>query len=78
MFYCCDVLYNRGRPTSLVLLLRVQVAKLSFPLGGHPSLSLHDLLCVARASRRVVSLRLVGVLEVLALALGRAVTAVLV
>lgn len=60
-------LYSRGRPTSLVLLLRVQVSKLSFPLSCHPSLCLHNLLCFAGASRGLVALRGVEVLEIRAL-----------
>jgi hypothetical protein len=52
----------------LVLLLRVQVAKLSLPLSSHPSLSLHDLLCLVRASRGLVTLGGVEVVEILALA----------
>jgi hypothetical protein len=57
-------LYNRGRPTSLILLLRVEVAELSFPLSRHPPLSLHDLFCVVGTSRRLVSLGSIKVLEV--------------
>lgn len=58
------MLYNRGRPTSLILLLRVEVAELALPLSRHPSLSLHDLLCVVGASRGLVSLGGVKVLKV--------------
>lgn len=41
------VLYSRGRPTSLVLLLSVKVSQLSLPLCCHPPLCLHHLLRVA-------------------------------
>lgn len=51
----------------MVLLLRVQVSELSLPLSCHPSLSLHDLLCLVGASRGLVTLRRVEVVEVRAL-----------
>jgi hypothetical protein len=68
----CDrkLLYSGGRPTSLVLLLRVQVSELPLPLGSHPSLSLHDLLCLVGASGGLVALGGIEVVEVLALALA--------
>jgi hypothetical protein len=46
---------------SLVLLLRVEVSKLSLPLGRHPSLGLHDLLCLVGAARGLVALRSIEV-----------------
>lgn len=55
----------RGWPTSLVLLLRVEVSEFSLALGGHASLGLHHLLGVVGAARGlVVSLRGVKVLQV--------------
>ena len=62
-----EVLYCRGWPTSLVLLLRVEVAELSFPLSCHPSLNLHDLLCLVVAARGLVALGGVEVVEILPL-----------
>jgi len=56
----------RGWPTSLVLLLRVEVAQLSLPLGCHPSLRLHNLLRLVAAARGLVALGRVEVVEVLA------------
>lgn len=53
-----------GKDGSLVLLLSVQVSKLSLPLSCHPSLCLHDLLCLVGASRGLVTLVGVKVLEV--------------
>lgn len=53
-----------GKDGSLVLLLSVQVSKLSLPLSCHPSLRLHDLLCLVGASRGLVTLVGVEVLEV--------------
>lgn len=58
------VLYSRGRPTSLVLLLSVEVAQLPLPLSGHPSLGLHHLFRVVGSSGGLVALRGVKVLEV--------------
>jgi hypothetical protein len=52
------------------LLLRVQVSELPLPLGSHPSLSLHDLLCLVGASGGLVALGGIEVVEVLALALA--------
>ena len=48
----------------MVLLLRVQVSKLSLPLSCHPSLSLHDLLCLVGASGGLVSLGRIEVVQV--------------
>lgn len=50
------VLYSRGRPTSLILLLRMKVSKFSFPLCCHPSLCLHHLLRLAGPTRGLVAL----------------------
>lgn len=58
------MLYRRGRPTSVVLLLLMVVPKLSLPLGGHSPLGLHHLFRLVRAARGLVSLRGVEVLEV--------------
>lgn len=58
------VLNCRGRPTSLVLLLRVEVAKLSLPLRCHPSLGLHHLLRLVGAAGGLVALRGVKVVQV--------------
>lgn len=62
--YGVCVLYRRGRPTSLVLLLSVQVSQFPLPLGGHPSLGLHHLFRVVGASGGLVALGGVKVLEV--------------
>lgn len=58
------VLYSRGRPTSLVLLLRVKVSEFSLPLRCHPPLRLHHLLRLAGASRGHVALAGVEALDV--------------
>ena len=58
------VLYRRGRPTSVVLLLLMIIAKLSLALSRHPSLCLHHLFGLARAARWLVSLSCVEVLEI--------------
>lgn len=58
------MLYRRGRPTSVVLLLLMVVPKLSLPLGGHSPLGLHHLLRLVRAARGLVSLGGVEVLQV--------------
>jgi hypothetical protein len=50
------VLYRRGRPTSIILLLLVVVTQLSLALGRHPSLRLHYLFGFIRASRWYMSL----------------------
>lgn len=50
------VLYRAGRPTSVVLLLLMIVAKLSLPLSRHPPLGLHHLLRLVGSSRRLVAL----------------------
>ena len=64
------VLYSRGRPTSLVLLLRVKVSELSLPLCCHPPLRLHHLLRLAGASRGNVALAGVEALDVRRVASG--------
>ena len=58
------MLYRRGRPTSVVLLLLMVVSELSLPLGRHPSLRLHHLLRLVGAARGLVPLAGVKVLEV--------------
>jgi hypothetical protein len=65
------MLYRGGRPTSVVLLLLMVVAKLSLPLGRHPSLRLHHLLCLIGAARRLVPLAGVEVLQVRLMAAAR-------
>lgn len=55
----------RGRPTSLILLLGVEVSKFALALSGHAPLGLHHLLGIVRAARGlVVSLGGVKVLQV--------------
>lgn len=58
------MLYRRGRPTSVVLLLLMVVSQLTLPLSRHPPLRLHHLLCLVGATRGLVSLVGVEVLEV--------------
>lgn len=58
------VLYSRGRPTSLVLLLRVKVSEFSFPLCCHPPLCLHHLLRVAGSTGGHVALAGIEALDV--------------
>ena len=58
------MLYRRGRPTSVVLLLLMIVAKLSLPLSRHPPLGLHHLLRLVGTARALVALRRVEVLQV--------------
>lgn len=43
-------LYRAGRPTSVVLLFLMIVAKLSLPLSRHPPLGLHHLLRLVGSS----------------------------
>lgn len=57
-------LYRGGRPTSVVLLLLMIVAKLALPLSCHPPLGLHHLLRLVGAARGLVSLGGVEILEV--------------
>jgi hypothetical protein len=57
------VLYRRGRPTSVVLLLLVVVAKLSLPLSRQPPLRLHHLLRLVGSARGLVSLGRIEALE---------------
>lgn len=67
LFLICDtslVLYCRGWPTSVVLLLLMIVAKLSLPLSRHPSLSRHHRVGLVGAARGLVSLRSIEVLQV--------------
>ena len=58
------VLYRRGRPTSIILLLLVVVSQLSLALSRHSSLRLHHLFSLIRSSRWDVSLAGVEVLQV--------------
>ena len=58
------VLYRRGRPTSVILLLLMVVAQLSLALGCHSSLRLHHLFGLIRASRWYMSLAGIEVLQV--------------
>jgi hypothetical protein len=58
------MLYRRGRPTSVVLLLLMVVPKFSLPLSGHSPLGLHHLLRLVRAAGGLVSLRGVEVLQI--------------
>jgi hypothetical protein len=56
--------FRRGWPTSIVLLLLVVVAELSFTLCCHPPLCLHHLLGLIRATGWLVPLASVEALEV--------------
>ena len=58
------MLYRRGRPTSVVLLLLMVVPKLSLPLSGHSPLGLHHLFRLVRAARGLVALGGVEVLQI--------------
>ncbi len=58
------MLYRRGRPTSIELLLLMVIPKLSFPLSCHSPLGLHHLLRLVGAARGLVALRRVEVLQV--------------
>lgn len=58
------MLYRRGRPTSVVLLLLMVVPKLSLPLSGHSPLGLHHLFRLVRAARGLVPLGGVEVLQI--------------
>lgn len=62
------MLYNRGRPTSIVLLLLMVVAEFSLPLGCHSPLRLHHLFRLVGTARGLVSLRGVEVLQARAMA----------
>ena len=57
-------LYRGGRPTSVVLLLLMIVAKLALPLSRHPPLGLHHLLRLVGAARGLVSLGGIEILEI--------------
>jgi len=61
------MLYRRGRPTSIVLLLLMVIPKLTLPLSRHSPLGLHHLLRLVGAARGLVSLGRVEVLQVGAL-----------
>lgn len=58
------MLYRRGRPTSVKLLLLVVVAQLALPLGRHPPLVLDHLLRIVGAARGLVSLGGVKILKI--------------
>lgn len=58
------MLYRRGRPTPVVLLLLMVITKLTLPLSSHSPLGLHHLLRLVRAARGLVPLRCVEVLQV--------------
>lgn len=58
------MLYSRGRPTSVELLLLVVITQLALPLSRHPPLVLNHLLRLVRAARGLVSLGGVEVLKV--------------
>lgn len=58
------MLYSRGRPTSVILLLLMVVAELALALSRHPPLGLHHLFRLVGAARGLVSLGGVKVLEV--------------
>ncbi len=58
------MLHRRGRPTSIELLLLVVVSKLSLPLSCHPPLRLHHLLRLVGATRALMPLACVEVLQV--------------
>ena len=58
------MLYRRGRPTSVILLLLMVIAKVTLPLSRHPPLGLYHGLCLVGAARGLVSLGGVVVLEV--------------
>jgi len=49
------------------LLLRVEVSELTLPLSRHPSLRLQDLLRLVGASRRLVTLGSIEIMEVCSL-----------
>lgn len=65
------MLYNRGRPTSIVLLLLMVVAQFALPLSCHSPLCLHHLLCLVGSARRLVSLGGIEVLQTRAVAVAR-------
>jgi len=58
------MLYRRGRPTSVVLLLLMVIPKLTLPLSRHSPLGLHHLLRLVGAARGLVPLGRVEVLQV--------------
>lgn len=69
------MLYSRGRPTSVILLLLMVVAELALALSRHPPLGLHHLFRLVGAARGLVSLGGVEVLEVRGLMTGAGVGA---
>jgi hypothetical protein len=58
------MLYRRGRPTSVELLLLMVVPELTLALSGHSPLCLNHLLCLVGAARGLVTLGRVEVLQV--------------
>jgi hypothetical protein len=58
------MLYRRGRPTSVVLLLLMVVPQLSLPLSGHSPFGLHHLFRLVGAARGLVPLGGVEVLQI--------------
>ena len=58
------MLYSRGWPTSVILLLLMIIPKLSLPLSCHSPFGLHHLLRLVRAARGLMPLGLVEVLQV--------------
>lgn len=58
------MLYRRGRPTSVVLLLLMIVSKLTLPLSRHSPLGLHHLLRLVGTARGLMPLRRVEVLQI--------------
>jgi hypothetical protein len=58
------MLYRRGRPTSVILLLLVVIPELTLSLSSHSPLGLHHLLCLVGAARGLVPLAGVEGLQV--------------
>lgn len=59
------MLYRRGWPTSVVLLLLMVIPQLALPLGGRYSpLGLHHVFRLVRAARGLLPLRGIEVLQV--------------
>ena len=68
LFLILEILFRRGWPTSVILLLLVVVAQLALTLRCHPPLCLHHLLGLARS--RWLVLAAVGAVSTVAVALG--------
>jgi hypothetical protein len=60
------VLYRRGWPTSVILLLLMIVSELTLPLSRHPPFGLHHLLRLVGAARGLMPLRSIEILQVTA------------